>query len=88
MRKATYTVLAVGALTVCGCSPQQGAGTVSAPPSPAASTEPSPRPLTVAQLRAGDTIATFSRLNVGASSPCPDELISQQVERLRNAQRT
>ncbi|KOU62574.1 hypothetical protein ADK57_24430 [Streptomyces sp. MMG1533] len=38
-------------------------------------------------VRTGNTIATFSELSMGASRSFPTELISRQVERLRNAQR-
>ncbi|MFD7226885.1 hypothetical protein [Streptomyces sp. NPDC059881] len=38
-------------------------------------------------VRAGNTIATFTMLNVAGSSSFPAELISRQVDRLRNAQR-
>ncbi|MET9834354.1 hypothetical protein ABZ078_34825 [Streptomyces sp. NPDC006385] len=37
-------------------------------------------------VRTGNTIATFSELGVGADLSFPTELISRQVERLRNAQ--
>ncbi|RLV68018.1 hypothetical protein STAN_3542 [Streptomyces sp. CBMAI 2042] len=55
-------------------------------------------PLTVAQLkslalkivvvRTGNTIATFSELSIGKDLFFPPELITRQVERLRNAQPT
>ncbi|MET9376210.1 hypothetical protein ABZX98_18975 [Streptomyces sp. NPDC002992] len=38
-------------------------------------------------VRTGNTIATFSELSVGAGLSFPAELVSRQVERLRNAQR-
>ncbi len=38
-------------------------------------------------VRTGNTIATFSELSMDASRSFPTELISRQVERLRNAQR-
>ncbi|MER7516891.1 hypothetical protein [Streptomyces sp. NPDC126499] len=38
-------------------------------------------------VRAGNTIVTFSELSVGADLSFPTELISRQVERLRDAQR-
>ncbi|MFG2758030.1 hypothetical protein [Streptomyces wuyuanensis] len=38
-------------------------------------------------VRAGNTIATFTMLNVAGSSSFPAELVSRQVDRLRNAQR-
>ncbi|WP_234334810.1 hypothetical protein [Streptomyces sp. NRRL S-118] len=39
-------------------------------------------------VRTGNTIATFSELSVGTPLSFPAELVSRQVERLRNAQRT
>ncbi|AWZ04077.1 hypothetical protein DRB96_11455 [Streptomyces sp. ICC1] len=39
-------------------------------------------------VRTGNTIASFSALNVGGTSSFPADLIAQQVERLRAAQRT
>lgn len=39
-------------------------------------------------VRTGNTIATFSELSVGADLSFPTELISRQVERLRNAQQS
>ncbi len=39
-------------------------------------------------VRTGNTIATFAELGVDASLSFPTELISRQVERLRNAQRS
>ncbi|GGS32547.1 hypothetical protein GCM10010269_83370 [Streptomyces humidus] len=38
-------------------------------------------------VRAGNTIVTFQKLNVGGSASFPDDLVSRQVERLQNAQR-
>ncbi|MFI1470491.1 hypothetical protein [Streptomyces wuyuanensis] len=38
-------------------------------------------------VRAGNTIATFTMLNVAGSSSFPAELVSRQVDRLRDAQR-
>ncbi|MEU3947315.1 hypothetical protein [Streptomyces sp. NPDC029526] len=38
-------------------------------------------------VRTGNTIATFSELSTGEDLSFPTELISRQVERLRNAQR-
>ncbi|MER6469622.1 hypothetical protein [Streptomyces collinus] len=38
-------------------------------------------------VRAGNTIATFQKLNVGGSATFPPDLVSRQVERLQNAQR-
>ncbi|MBW1598697.1 hypothetical protein HPT28_17015 [Streptomyces sp. JJ38] len=39
-------------------------------------------------VRAGNTIASFSKLDVGEHSSFPADLISRQVERLRSAQRS
>ncbi|WP_328887917.1 hypothetical protein [Streptomyces sp. NBC_00316] len=38
-------------------------------------------------VRVGNTIVEFTMLNVGGSSSFPTELVSRQVDRLRNAQR-
>ncbi|WP_327686826.1 hypothetical protein [Streptomyces sp. NBC_00467] len=38
-------------------------------------------------VRAGNTIVTFSKLNLGGSASFPSDLIHRQVERLREAQR-
>ncbi|MFF7204473.1 hypothetical protein [Streptomyces sp. NPDC008141] len=38
-------------------------------------------------VRAGDTIVTFRKLNLGGSASFPSDLIHRQVERLREAQR-
>ncbi|MCF4139457.1 hypothetical protein L1856_25845 [Streptomyces sp. Tue 6430] len=38
-------------------------------------------------VRAGNTIVTFRKLNVGGSASFPADLVSRQVERLQNAQR-
>ncbi|MFI5964937.1 hypothetical protein ACIA8J_22570 [Streptomyces asoensis] len=38
-------------------------------------------------VRAGNTIVTFQKLNVGGSASFPDDLVRRQVERLQNAQR-
>lgn len=38
-------------------------------------------------LRAGNTIVTFTKLNVGGSASFPADLVNRQVERLQNAQR-
>ncbi|AZM60913.1 hypothetical protein DMA10_18390 [Streptomyces sp. WAC 01420] len=39
-------------------------------------------------VRAGNTIVTFTKLNVGESASFPADLVSRQVERLQDAQRT
>ncbi|MFJ5901139.1 hypothetical protein ACIQFZ_38395 [Streptomyces sp. NPDC093064] len=38
-------------------------------------------------VRAGNTIVTFQKLNVGGSASFPADLVNRQVERLQNAQR-
>ncbi|MFF0067163.1 hypothetical protein ACFYRC_37830 [Streptomyces sp. NPDC005279] len=38
-------------------------------------------------VRAGNTIVTFHKLNVGGAARFPADLVSRQVERLHNAQR-
>jgi hypothetical protein len=38
-------------------------------------------------VRAGNTIVTFQKLNVGDSASFPADLVSRQVERMQNAQR-
>jgi hypothetical protein len=38
-------------------------------------------------VRAGNTIATFRKLNIGGSASFPADLVNRQVERLQNAQR-
>ncbi|MGW2052069.1 hypothetical protein ACWCPF_44195 [Streptomyces sp. NPDC001858] len=38
-------------------------------------------------VRAGNTIVTFQKLNVGGSASFPADLVSRQVERLESAQR-
>ncbi|GGQ81955.1 hypothetical protein GCM10010145_59430 [Streptomyces ruber] len=38
-------------------------------------------------VRAGNTIVTFQKLNVGGSASFPADLVGRQVERLQNAQR-
>ncbi|MEU5123735.1 hypothetical protein [Streptomyces asoensis] len=38
-------------------------------------------------VRAGNTVVTFRKLNVGGSASFPDDLVRRQVERLQNAQR-
>lgn len=38
-------------------------------------------------VRAGNTIVTFRKLNVGDSASFPTDLVNRQVERLQNAQR-
>ncbi|MFF5705675.1 hypothetical protein ACFY7H_24790 [Streptomyces sp. NPDC012794] len=40
----------------------------------------------VTVVRAGNTIATFTRLDIGRSSSFPTELIERQVGRLNNVQ--
>jgi hypothetical protein len=38
-------------------------------------------------VRAGNTIVTFRKLNIGGSASFPADLVNRQVERLQNAQR-
>ncbi|AVZ71123.1 hypothetical protein SLUN_01510 [Streptomyces lunaelactis] len=38
-------------------------------------------------VRAGNTIVTFTKLNIGGSASFRADLVNRQVERLRNAQR-
>lgn len=54
---------------------------------PMGSEEPGDRNEQLIVVRTGNTIATFSELSVGKSLSFPAELISRQVDRLRNAQR-
>ncbi|MFD3379065.1 MULTISPECIES: hypothetical protein [unclassified Streptomyces] len=39
-------------------------------------------------VRAGNTIVTFRKLNIGGSASFPTDLVNRQVERLQNAQRS
>ncbi|MFJ3922414.1 hypothetical protein [Streptomyces sp. NPDC090022] len=43
---------------------------------------------TVVVVRTGNTIASFTALNVGGTASFPPDLITRQVERLRAAQQT
>ncbi|MFB9593707.1 hypothetical protein [Streptomyces racemochromogenes] len=52
---------------------------VSLPDGPAADQQ-------VTVVRAGNTLATFTRLDIGRSSSFPTELIERQVGRLNNGQ--
>ncbi|MFI2350856.1 hypothetical protein ACH492_28280 [Streptomyces sp. NPDC019443] len=39
-------------------------------------------------VRAGNTVVTFRKLNIGGSASFPADLVNRQVERLQNAQRS